>query len=74
MDHATMVERDGASYCCNNCASMSMDRAGQAGVPACAHCQVPIVDTSTEVSREGMTFCCINCATAMTTGVTSRST
>lgn len=61
VDHATMAERDGATYCCNNCASMSIDREGQPGVPTCAHCQSPIVDTTTQVTQNGLTFCCNNC-------------
>jgi ribosomal protein L37AE/L43A len=56
-----MVERDAATYCCNNCASMAMDREGQTGIPDCAHCGAPIVDASTSVVQNGLTYCCNNC-------------
>jgi hypothetical protein len=69
VDHSTMVEQNGQTYCCNNCAqAMSGPTAPDQGSATCAHCQTPIVDTSTQVVRNGLTFCCDNCAIAMAQG------
>lgn len=67
-DHSTMVERDGKTFCCNNCASMMSGQASQGSGPTCAHCHSTITDTSTLIQRDGMTFCCNNCAMAMAAG------
>lgn len=71
-DHSTMVEQDGKTYCCKNCAATTtastMNQHHQAALGACAHCHVPIVDPSTRVERDGATFCCGNCAEAMPAG------
>ena len=68
-DPSTVVEPDGATYCCNNCAQNADDsvyREGAAGT--CAHCATTIVDASTLVEQDGMIFCCRNCAAAMAEG------
>jgi hypothetical protein len=65
-DHSTMVEQDGRTYCCKNCAQTAggpQERV--AGGATCAHCGVTIHDAPTQVERDGRTFCCNNCATAM---------
>ena len=67
-DHETMVERDGKTFCCNNCASSLTAQTSQAAMGTCAHCQIPIVDPSTRVERNGEMFCCSNCAAAMPAG------
>jgi hypothetical protein len=67
-DHASMVERDGKTFCCSNCAATTTDQSGQAALGTCAHCHVPIVDPSTRTEQNGEMFCCTNCAAAMTTG------
>ena len=77
-DHSTMVEREGQTFCCNNCAQMaggqplaSGGQVAQMGGTVCAHCQMGIADTSTQVTRGTQTFCCINCANAMAAGTGS---
>ena len=65
-DHSTMVERDGQTFCCNNCALMGAGHPpAKGGDTTCAQCKVPIVDTSTQDERTGRTYCCPNCAAAM---------
>jgi hypothetical protein len=64
-----MVERNGQTFCCNNCAMAASGMGQQRSSSAvCAHCQTPIFDESTQVERGGQSFCCNNCATAMAQG------
>ena len=67
-DRKSLAERDGQTYCCNNCAAMASGQTASAALGTCAHCQAPIVDPSTRVEGEGELYCCNNCAAAMTAG------
>jgi hypothetical protein len=70
-DHSTMAERNGQTFCCNNCAAMASGQTSQAAMGTCAHCHSPIVDPATRVEGEGEVYCCTNCAAAMTEGAAS---
>lgn len=72
VDHSTMVERGGESFCCHNCASAMHGQQPEEKAVVCAHCRVGITDPSTLVTRNGMTFCCPNCAAMMATGAGQR--
>ncbi len=65
VDHTTMQEQGGESYCCRNCAAMVAGTTYEPGAPRCAHCEMPIVDVTTKVEGARRTFCCNNCAIAM---------
>ena len=65
VDHSTMQEHKGETYCCKNCVAMVTQTSSEPGLPTCAHCEMPIVDESTKVEGAGRTFCCNNCALAM---------
>jgi hypothetical protein len=67
-DHTTMVERDGKTFCCNNCAVFASGQTAGMAMGTCVHCHSPIVDPSTRVERNGEVFCCNNCAAAMPAG------
>jgi len=69
VDHTTMIEQDGKTFCCTNCAATGQDgMMAQAALGTCAHCHVPIVDPSTRTEQNGEMYCCSNCAAAMTAG------
>ena len=73
-DHTTMREHKGDPYCCQNCVAMVTGAESKPGLPTCAHCEMPIVDSSTKVDGAGgRTFCCNNCAIAMAEGAEHRA-
>jgi hypothetical protein len=63
-DHTSMVERQGRTFCCSNCAVLFDGAVGQTSIESCAHCHNPIVDPSTHETAGQNTYCCGNCATA----------
>ncbi len=69
VDHSTLQEFNGESYCCRNCVAIASGTSYKPGLPRCAHCEMPIVDETTKVEGAGTTFCCNNCAIAMAEGV-----
>jgi len=63
IEQRVAVTRDGATYCCANCARAD-DVATPAASVACAHCGTPIVDRGSLVEQGGASFCCVNCVAA----------
>ncbi len=66
-DRSSVVENEGALYCCSNCLLHATQPVVAQSAPAresCAHCGLTLLDTSSRVQRGVNVYCCNNCANA----------